>query len=101
MYHKDTDYKSLSYISSLHKCKIGEEWTHRWTNQLSTLCSKFRVANCIPLSTKPTKRFITLGQHTFSQTLQCHTGHVHIGEYYCLFVLDKNQMCHCSDILQT
>src|SRR5258708_169523 len=35
--HKKPDYKSTSYIGSPHKCEIGEEWTHRWTNQLSTL----------------------------------------------------------------
>src|SRR5258705_9615773 len=69
MYHKNSDYKSLLYISSLHKHEIGEEWTHRWTNQLSTLCSKFHIANCIPPSTKPTKRFITLDRCTFSWTL--------------------------------
>ncbi len=101
MYHKNSDYKSLSYISSLHKREIGEEWTHRWTNQPSTLRSKFHIANRIPPSTKPTKRFITLDRRTFSRTLQCRTGHAHIGEYYRRFVPDKNQMCHCSDILQT
>ena len=30
-------------------------WTHRWTNQPSTLRSKFHIANHIPLSTKPMK----------------------------------------------
>ena len=100
MYHRNTDYKSLSYISSLHKCKIGKEWTHRWTNQPSTLCSKFHVANHIPPSTKPTKRFITLDRHTFSLTLQCWTGHTHIGKYYCWFIPSENQSCHCSDTLQ-
>src|SRR5260221_12301607 len=29
------------------------------------------------------------------------TGHAHIGEYYCQFVPSENQMCHCSDTLQT
>src|SRR5258708_3503100 len=71
MYHRNTDYKSLSYISSLHKCEIGKEWTHRWTNQPPTLCSKFHVTNHIPLSMRPTKRFITLDRCMFSHTLQC------------------------------
>ena len=101
MHHLNTDYKSLSYIGSLHKREIGKEWTHRWTNQPSTLCSKFHTANHIPLSTKPTKRLITLDRCTFSRTLQCRTGHTHIGEYYRQFVPSENQMCHCSDTLQT
>src|SRR5258708_14693330 len=101
MYHRNTDYKSLSYISSIHKRNICEEWTHRWTNQPSTLCSKFHVTNRIPLSMRPTKRVITLDRHTFSQTLQCQTGHTHISKYYCHFVPSKNQSCHCSDTLQT
>jgi len=95
------DYKSLSYIGSLHKREIGEEWTHRWTNQPSTLRSKFHVANRIPPSTKPTKRLITLDRCTFSRTLQCRTGHAHIGDYYRRFVPSENQSCHCSDTLQT
>src|SRR5258708_26149070 len=77
-----TIYKSLSYIGSLHKCKIGEEWRHRWTNQHTTLCSNFHVANHIPLSTKPIVRLMKLDHHTFSWTLQCHTGHHHIRDYY-------------------
>jgi len=76
--HKKPDYKSLSYVGSLHKCEIGEEWRHRWTNQNSTLRSKFHVANCIPPSTKPTDRFVRLDRRTFSHTLQCHTGYAHI-----------------------
>jgi len=101
MYHRSTDYKSLSYISSLHKREIGEEWKHRWTNQPSTLRSKFHIANRIPPSTKPTKRFITLDRRTFSRTLQCRTGHAHIGDYYRRFVPSENQSCQCSDTLQT
>ena len=76
--HKKPGYKSLSYVGSLHKCEIGEEWRHRWTNQNSTLRSKFHVANCIPPSTKPTDRFVRLDRRTFSHTLQCHTGYAHI-----------------------
>ncbi len=99
--HKKSDYKSLSYIGSLHKCEIGEEWTHRWTNQPSTLCSNFHITNHIPPSTKPTTRFTRMDHCTFSWTLQCCTGHAHIGEYYCQFILSENQKCHCSDTLQT
>ena len=34
---KNPIYKSLSYIGSLHKCEISEEWLHRWTNSYTTL----------------------------------------------------------------
>jgi len=42
---KKPNYKSLSYVGSLHKCEIGEEWLHRWTNSHTSLCSKFHIAN--------------------------------------------------------
>ena len=99
--NKIPDYKSLSYVGSLQKCEIGEEWRHRWANQHTTLQSNFHIANCIPPSTKPTKRLTRLDWHMFSQTLQCHTGHAHISEYYHQFVPSKVLNCHCSDILQT
>ena len=100
-HQKIPDYKSLSYIGSLNKHEIGEEWVHRWANHPSTLRSKFHIANRIPPSTKPTTRFIKLDRRTFSRTLQCRTGHAHIGEYYRRFVPSERQICHCSNTLQT
>ena len=99
--HKIPTYKSLSYVGSLQKCEIGEEWRHRWSNHDSTLRSNFHITNCIPPSTKPTARLTRLDWHTFSWTLQCCTGHMHIGEYYCRFVPSEEQSCHCSDTLQS
>src|SRR5260370_30912263 len=98
---KYPNYKSLLYLGSLHKQEIGEEWLHRWTNSHTTLCSKFHVANRIPPSTRPTDRFLRLDQPTFSQTIQCCTGHAHIGKYYRCFIPSETQYCHCSEILQT
>src|SRR5258708_37276165 len=37
----------------------------------------------------------------FSHTLQCQTGHTHIGDYYRCFVPSEKQNCHCSEMLQT
>ncbi len=95
------NYKSLSYLGSLHKHKIGEEWRHRWANNYTTLCSKFHITNHIPPTTHPMNRFLTLDQCTFSQTIQCCTGHTHIGEYYQQFVPNEEQECHCRKTLQT
>ena len=95
------NYKSLSYLGSLHKHKIGEEWRHRWANNYTTLCSKFHIANHIPPTTHPTNRFLTLDQCMFSWTIQCRTGHTHIGEYYQWFVPNEEQECHCRKTLQT
>ena len=98
---KKPNYKSLSYIGSLHKCEIGEEWLHRWTNSHTSLWSKFHIANHIPPCTKPSKRFLMLDHHMFSHTIQCWTGHTHIREYYQCFIPNKTQQCHCSETLQT
>ncbi len=99
---KKQNYKSLSYIGSLHKHEIGKEWLHRWTNTHMTLKSKFHTANCIPPCTKPTVWFLTLDHCTFSHTIQCHMGHTHIGEYYRCFVPSELHHCHCSaEQLQT
>ena len=98
---KHPNYKLISYIGSLHKCEIGEEWIHRWTNSHTTLRSNFHTANHIPPCTRPTVRLLMLDCHTFSHTIQCCTGHTHIREYYKHFVPSKTQECHCSEILQT
>src|SRR5258708_3403502 len=99
--HEIPAYKSLSYVGSLQKREIGEEWRHRWSNHDSTLRSNFHVANRIPPSTKPTARLTRLDRRTFSRTLQCRTGHAHIREYYRRFVPSEEQSCHCSDTLQS
>src|SRR5260370_38377957 len=98
---KYPNYKSLSYIGSLHKCERGEEWRYRWTNNHTTLHSKFHIANHIPPTTHPTNRLLSFDCYMFSQTIQCWTGHAHIGEYYQCFVPNEEQDCHCRKLLQT
>ncbi len=95
------NYKSLLYIGSLQKREISEVWLHRWMNNHTTLRSKFHIANRIPPHMKPTDRFIKLDHRMFSRTMQCCTGHAHIGEYYRRFVPSEAQHCNCSETLQT
>jgi hypothetical protein len=96
------EHHTLSFIESLHKRNMEEEWRGQWNSTPNPDRSGFRAANQIPPSIKPTERLKTLGQKAFSRLIQFRTGHAHIGEYYNRFgIQGESGECACGAAVQT
>lgn len=63
--------------------------------------SDFLESNKLAPQLTPTARFEELNQATFSRTLQCRTGHAHIGANYRRFLPDEPTECPCGEEFQT
>ena len=95
------NYKTQAYVVALHKQELLEAWKHRWLNTLNPPSMWFQPANRIPLSLKPTERFLSMDRKTFSRLMQCRTGHAHTSEYYRRFVPSQEIDCPCGAEIQT
>jgi len=95
------DYKSQAYIAALHKRELLEAWKFKWSNTPNLPNSGFQLANRLPPSLKPTKRFSTSDRRTFSRLIQCRTGHAHLGDYSKKFVPTEETSCKCGKPTRT
>src|SRR5258708_4696893 len=100
--HPDNpNYKTQAYVTALHKCEMLEAWQHRWMNTQNTPSTWFQPPNRIPLTLKPTERFLSTDWKTFSRLIQCCTRHAHTGKYYKQFILTQEIGCPCRATTQT
>lgn len=93
--------KSLSFVKLYWKRNHKLEWRDLWARTSVPRKSLFHVANNMPPSLKPLRRFRELNRQTFSRVFQVRTGHSHLGEYYRRFVPSEESSCPCSLHLQT
>ena len=90
---------SIAHARRLEKASVLEGWKHEWLAEVQG--GGFAIANRRPPSFATTRYFKTLPRELFSRTMQCRTGHAHIGEYYSRFVPSELTDCVCGANPQT
>jgi ribonuclease HI len=89
-------YSSAAFDINARRQHTREQWIHRWQSRPITHRSDFHTADRIPPTTRPTRRFKTLDRKLFSRSIQCRTGHAHIGSYYEYFNIEEPYRCACG-----
>jgi hypothetical protein len=89
-------HSSAAFDINARRQHTREQWIHRWQNRPITHRSDFHTADRIPPTTRPTRRFKTLDRKLFSRSIQCRTGHAHIGSYYEYFNIEEPYRCSCG-----
>jgi hypothetical protein len=90
------DYSSAAFDANARRQTMRRQWVSQWKSRRINRRSDFHNADHIPPSIRPTQRFTILDRKRFSRTIQCRTGHAHIGSYYEYFIIEEPHRCECG-----
>ena len=93
--------KTRTFARRAAKERLDRAWVREWKDAPRN--GHYAIANRFPPSTRPTPRFLMLGdkREVFGRLTQCRTGHGYTGEFYRRFVPDESSDCPCGEPLQT
>ena len=93
--------KTRTFARRVAKERLDRAWVREWKDAPRN--GHYAIANRFPPSTRPTPRFLMLGdkREVFGRLTQCRTGHGYTGEFYRRFVPNESSDCPCGEPLQT